>query len=70
VNLLTHCPLCGWPYSRAYPDAHPATNAAHELMPCPCEAEHSKLNRRARETTRPYECSRANPCGNCAVCWD
>jgi ferredoxin len=19
---------------------------------------------------RPYECTKQNPCGNCAVCWD
>jgi hypothetical protein len=23
-----------------------------------------------RGAPRPYECSRSNPCGNCAVCWD
>jgi hypothetical protein len=49
LNLLTHCALCGTRYSFAYPDAHPATDASRELMPCPCEAWHALVNREARK---------------------
>jgi hypothetical protein len=29
----------------------------------PCVAE-------PQGAPRPYECTKQNPCGNCAVCWD
>jgi hypothetical protein len=45
-------------YRREHEQIAPLLAAAARALPEPQGAP------------RPYECTRANPCGNCPVCWD
>ncbi len=56
MNLLLYCPLCGTGYSRAYPERESWMPEAEKMIPCPCEAEHSRLNREARNQFKCVRC--------------